>query len=191
MKTSISLQMTGEPENKIVETIKNYGTKIFGFIRSKVNNTEDAKDILQEVWFQLSRLTNIDDIENIGGWLYYVAKNKITDNYRKQKPESLDNYLWETEDGEFSIKEILLLDDSKNPEIGLFKEIFWEELITALNELPENQRQVFILNEIEDLTLKEIADKTNTNIKTIISRKGYAIKHLRKKLNDLYQELLN
>ncbi len=92
---------------------------------------------------------------------------------------------------EFSIREILLLDESNNPEIAMFKDVFWKELLTALNELPENQKSVFILNEIEEKTLQEIANLQHENLKTIISRKGYAVKHLRKKLLPLYTELIN
>jgi RNA polymerase sigma factor (sigma-70 family) len=81
------------------------------------------------------------------------------------------------------------LDDSNDPDLALFKDLFWKELLAALDELPENQKQVFVWNELEDLTLQEIADQTGENLKTIISRKGYAVKHLRKKLAYLYQEL--
>lgn len=97
-------------------------------------------------------------------------------------------YRSEDED-ELPIKEILLLDESANPELAIFKEQFWDELMSALDELPENQREAFILNEIEDFTLQEIADKNGENLKTIISRKGYAVKHLRKRLKNLYNEL--
>jgi len=84
-----------------------------------------------------------------------------------------------------------LADDSGNPELAMFKEAFWQEMTAALDELPENQREVFVLNEIEDETLQEIADKTGTKLKTVISRKGYAVKHLRKRLSHLYDELNN
>ena len=83
------------------------------------------------------------------------------------------------------------MDVTGNPELALFKELFWKELFTSLDELPENQKQVYILNELEDLTLQEIALQTGENLKTIISRKGYAVKHLRSKLNYLYNELEN
>lgn len=189
MKAETSLTMEEKPKNTISSTVSKFGKGLTSFVRGKVNSSEDAEDVLQEVWYQLSNFSNIDDIESMSGWLFQVAKNKITDLYRKKKPEALDNYSYENDEGEFSFKEILLLDDSENPDLALFKELFWSELLKALDELPENQKQVFILNEIEDLTLQEIADQTNENIKTIISRKGYAVKYLRKKLNYLYQEL--
>lgn len=173
----------------LTEVVKNYGSQLLRFIKGKVNKTEDAEDILQEVWYQTSRLTNIDELENVGAWLYSVTRNKITDNYRKKKSESLEDYVYEDEEGSFNVKEILLADDSNNPELQMFKDIFWDELMKALDELPEKQRTVFIQNEIEDLTLQEIADAEGENLKTIISRKGYAVKHLRVKLNYLYKEL--
>lgn len=189
MNADVTSSMSNNSKNTISNTISKFGKGLTSFIRGKVSSSEDAEDIAQEVWYQLSNFSNIDDIESISGWLYQVARNKITDLYRKKKPEPLENYSYENDEGEFSFKEILLLDDSGNPDLALFKELFWSELLKALEELPENQKQVFVLNEIEDFTLQEIADQTNENLKTIISRKGYAVKYLRKKLNYLYQEL--
>lgn len=176
-------------QNSVSQTITKYGKQLFSFIKNKVNIVEDAEDILQEVWYQFSNLTNIDALENSSAWLYAVSRNKITDFYRKKKTDNLEDYTYENEEGDFSIKDILLMDNSSNPELILFKEMIWEELLKALDELPENQRNVFIQNEMEDKTLQEIADETNQNLKTIISRKGYAVKHLRKKLLPLYNEL--
>ena len=105
------------------------------FIRPKVRNTEDAEDILQEVWYQFSNLTNIDDIANVGGWLFRVSNNKIIDKYRKKTTENLEDFVYEDDDGSFSIKDILLLDDSENPEILLFRDEVWKQLFTALEEL--------------------------------------------------------
>lgn len=164
---------------------------MFSFIQRRTKSLEDAEDILQEVWFQLSRLTNLDELENISAWLYAVSRNKITDSLRKRKHDSLEDFTTSDEEGFSEIKDILLMDTSNNPELELFKELFWSELQLALDELPENQRHVFIQNEMEDKTLQEIADASGENIKTIISRKGYAIKHLRKKLQPIYKDLLN
>ncbi|WMC06986.1 RNA polymerase sigma factor [Elizabethkingia anophelis] len=182
-------EMAEKKSASLSEVVKDYGSQLFRFIKGKVSKTEDAEDILQEVWYQTSRLTNIDDLENVGAWLYSVTRNKITDNYRKKKSDSLEDYTYEDEDGSFSIKEILLADDSNNPELKMFKDIFWDELMKALDELPDNQRRVFFQNEIEEKTLQEIADEEGENLKTVISRKGYAVKHLRKKLKHLYNEL--
>jgi RNA polymerase sigma factor (sigma-70 family) len=184
------MEMAETAKQNIVGTISEYGKRLFGFIRSKVRSEEDAEDLLQDVWYQFSNLSNINEIESVSGWLYQVARNKVTDFYRKKKSTSIEDYTYENEDGELNFKEILLADES-DPASKLFKEVFWEELMAGLDELPPNQREVFILNELEDMTLQEIADKTNESIKTIISRKSYAVKHLRKRLSNLYNEFNN
>lgn len=189
MEMTINPLMTETKQISLTDTIKKFGNKLFGFVRGKVKTNEDAEDILQEVWYQLSNLTNIDAIENTSAWLYSVSRNKITDFYRKKKTDNLEDYAYENEEGDFLIKNALLSDDSNDPELAMFKELFWDELRLALDELPENQRYVFIQNEMEDKTLQEIADESGENLKTIISRKGYAVKHLRKKLFSLYNEL--
>jgi RNA polymerase sigma factor (sigma-70 family) len=181
--------MAENSKNMITSSIKNYGKQLLIYIKGKVNSTEDAEDILQEVWFQLSNLTNIEELQSISGWLYQVARNKVIDLYRKKKTVSLEKYTYENEEGEMSIKDILLIDTNGNVELEMFKDMFWNELMKALDELPANQKEVFILNEIEEMTLQEIANNNNENLKTIISRKGYAVKYLRKKLNFLYQDL--
>lgn len=168
--------------NSLTHTINTMGKRLLSYIQSKVNVREDAEDILQEVWFQFSRLTDIDRLENTSAWLYAVAKNKITDFYRKSRLEKFD-----IEDFEF--KDLLLMDTSQNPDLNIFKDYVWDKFLEALNELPENQKLVFVQNELEDKTLQEIADETGENLKTIISRKGYALKNLRKKLEPIYNEL--
>ena len=182
--------MPGTTGEHIAATITEYGKRLFYFIRGKVSSDEDAEDILQDVWYQLSNAVNIEEIEQMSGWLHRVARNKITDSYRKKKPELLDDYSYQNEDGELGFKDILLADTS-DPEAQYIRDLFWEELFAALDELPEAQKQVFVLNELEDKTLQQIADATNENIKTIISRKGYAVKHLRKRLQMVYDELIN
>jgi RNA polymerase sigma factor (sigma-70 family) len=189
MELIMNYSMSEQRSTSLTSIVQQFGKKLFGFVRGKVKTTEDAEDIIQDVWYQLSNLTNVQDVENVGAWIYQVARNKVTDRYRKKTTDSLENYAYSDEDGEFNFKDILLLDDSNNPELGHFKELFWEELMDALDELPNNQREVFVLNELEDFTLQEIADQKGENIKTIISRKGYAVKHLRNKLNHLYNEL--
>lgn len=189
MELIMNYSMSEQRSTSLTSIVQQFGKKLFGFVRGKVKTTEDAEDIIQDVWYQLSNLTNVQDVENVGAWIYQVARNKVTDRYRKKTTDSLENYAYSDEDGEFNFKDILLLDDSNNPELGHFKELFWEELMDALDELPRSQREVFVLNELEDFTLQEIADQKGENIKTIISRKGYAVKHLRNKLNHLYNEL--
>ncbi len=189
METITTASMSDERHFSITETVQQFGKRLFGFVRGKVKTTEEAEDILQDVWYQFSRLSNLDELENVSAWLYRVAQNRVTDNYRKKKTENLEDYTYENDENEISFKEILLLDENASPELAIFKEEFWSELMQALDELPENQKEVFLLNEIEDFTLQEIADQKGENLKTIISRKGYAVKHLRKRLQHLYNEL--
>lgn len=189
MNHSLSLIMSEKKSSSVTQVVKRYGSQLLHFIKGKVGSVQDAEDILQDVWVQLSRLTNVAELESVSGWLYYVAKNKITDRYRKKQPERLEDFAYETDDGDLQIREILLMDDSESPDLKFFKDLFWKTLMDALDELPENQRLVFIQNEMEEKTLQEIATEQNENIKTIISRKGYAMKHIRKKLQYLYDEL--
>ena len=174
----------------IIQAIKDYGRQLFGFIRSRVGTDEDAEDILQDVWYQFSNLAEVEAIESVSGWLYRVARNKITDNYRKRKSEPREDQLMENKEGEMNFREILLAENA-DPEAENLKQLFWEELFNALNELPENQREVFILNELEEMTLQEIANRKNENLKTIISRKRYAVQHLRQRLENLYNDIVN
>jgi RNA polymerase sigma factor (sigma-70 family) len=181
--------MAGRQQN-IIQAIQDYGRQLFGFIRSRVKTNEDAEDILQDVWYQFSNQPEREAIESVSGWLYKVARNKITDRYRKKKNESLEDYSFYDEDGGLNFKEILLADNN-NPETEHLRQLFWEELFAALEELPENQRSVFTRNELEDMTLQEIADKEGEKLKTIISRKRYAVLHLRKRLETLYNDIIN
>ena len=178
-----------DKKNNILQTVNKYGKQLLGFIRGKVPTDEDAEDILQDVWYQLSNQSSPEEIDSISGWLFRVAKNKITDKYRKKKENSLEDFFTEDENG-LNIAEIFLADED-NPDTKELQQLFRETLFEALEELPQNQRDVFILNELEDKTLQQIADMKNENIKTIISRKRYAVVHLRKRLEDLYNEFIN
>ncbi|GGE17625.1 RNA polymerase subunit sigma-24 [Sphingobacterium cellulitidis] len=181
--------MSEKNAKSFTEVVKTYGGQLLRFVKSRVQKTADAEDILQEVWYQFSRVTNIDDLGNAGAWLYSVTRNKITDSYRKKKNESLDELTEGSDEDSFPIAHLLVADETDNPELKMFKDIFWDELMKALEELPEKQRKVFIMNEIEEMTLQEIANLENENLKTIISRKSYAVKHLRLRLRGLYNEL--
>ena len=182
--------MANNPGQNIIKAVTDYGKGLFSFIRGRVKTEEDAEDILQDVWYQLSNVVDIDEIEQMSGWLFKVARNKIIDRYRKKTPEALDDMGFENEDGDFDLSEIIVADDD-DPETVYMKDLFWQELFVALEELPENQRQVFVWNELEDKTLQQIADETGEKLKTIISRKGYAVKHLRARLDTLYNDFLN
>lgn len=183
----MSEQMAEKRERNISGVINEYGNRLFRFIRGRVPTNADAEDITQEVWYQLSRVVELDSIEQISGWLFRVARNRITDSYRKQKPDLLEDKNYENEEGNFNFKDILMA-DSVSPEDENLKEIFWEELFKALDELPEKQKNVFVWNELEDETFQEISDRTGINIKTLISRKRYAVQHLRTRLEALYTE---
>jgi len=176
-----------EQRTQKMAPVKLYGKRLFAFIRGRVRTHEDAEDILQEVWYQLYHTT--EAIEQMGAWLYRVARNKIIDRYRKKLPEPLDGYRTE-ENEDLGFQEILLA-DARDPETEYIKSVFWEQLQQGLNELPAGQREVFIWNELEGRSFAEIAAATGENIKTLISRKGYAVKHLRQKLQTLYNEFLN
>jgi RNA polymerase sigma factor (sigma-70 family) len=188
-KTAESNMSKGRQHN-LVQVVKDYSGRLMQFIRGKVNTDEDAEDVLQDVWYQLSNVSAIDSIEQVSGWLYAVARNKITDRYRKQKPELLDDLGYEDEDGELHLPDLLLSSDS-DPETEHLRGVFWDALFAALEELPDKQRTVFIQNELEDKTLQEIADARGENLKTIISRKRYAVQHLRSRLQYLYDDLIN
>lgn len=177
-------------DRTITNTIRTYGQRLFGFIRSRVATNADAEDILQEVWYQLSKVVDVDSIEQVSSWLFRVARNKVTDNYRKKKPDLLEDFT-ANQEGEGIPFQDLLLADFNTPETETFKEIFWETLLDALDKLPEKQRYVFVQNELEGKTLQQIADEQGENIKTLISRKRYAVQFLRKQLQDLYDELLD
>ena len=176
-------------QQSIIQVVQNYGKRLFGFIRSRVKNDEDAEDILQEVWYQLSSIIDTEPIEQMSSWLFRVSRNRIVDKNRKQTTLSLDDMTYEDEDGEIVFPEALF-SDSTSDETEFDRKIFREAFFKALNELPEKQREVFVWNELEDITLQQIADKTGESIKTIISRKRYAVKFLRDKLRNMY-EIIN
>ena len=171
----------------IQNAVQNYGKRLFNFIRRRVKNDEDAEDILQDVWYQLSSIIDTEPIVQLSSWLYRVSRNRIVDKKRKRKPQSLEDLAFEDEEGEMVFPEALLL-GSNDPDTELERAYLKEIFYAALSELPEKQREVFVLNEMEDLTLQEIADRTGESIKTIISRKHYAVVHLRKRLQEIYNE---
>lgn len=181
--------MTKQRDKTIGKVVQEYSNRLFRFIRGRVNTNAEAEDILQDVWYQFSKVVDTASIEQVSGWLFRVARNRVTDTYRKKKEDHLEDYAYEDEEGESLFREILLA-DNHTPETEFLRQAFWEELFAALEELPQNQRDVFVWNELEDQTFQEISDRTGVNIKTLISRKRYAVKHLRTRLEDLYQEFL-
>jgi RNA polymerase sigma factor (sigma-70 family) len=174
-------------DQKIIRALRENGKRLFRFIRSRVRSNEDAEDILQEVWLQLSRVLDIEPIEEISAWLYQVARNRIIDKQRKKKPLALSDLLLDTDVDEADLAATLFA-DTGNPDDELSRRLFRDQLLHALAALPPKQRQVFILNEIEGRTFQEIADQTGENIKTLISRKRYATRKLRERLADFCDE---
>ena len=184
--------MTQSTRRNITTVISQFGKRLMGFIRQRVNNEADAEDVLQDVWYQLTTTVDTQPIEQLSNWLFTVARNKITDRYRKKKPESLEGLLG-TDEGEedgFSFSKILS-DTNPGPEMEYLHTLFWKTLEDALQELPEEQRTVFVWNELEGLSFKAIAERTGENVNTLISRKRYAVLYLRQKLQDLYNEIIN
>ena len=187
---TIPTAMSVERNNNITNTIKVMSKRLLGFIKLRVANTEDAEDILQDVFYQFAG--NTEPIKQVSSWLYRVARNKITDNYRKQKLPLADDVLssMETDEAMLDWKEILLPSDA-NPETTYLRNLFWETLQQALDELPPEQSAVFIQNEIEGIPFKDIEQQTGVSVATLISRKRYAVLHLRERLGVLKDELLN
>jgi RNA polymerase sigma factor (sigma-70 family) len=132
----------------------------------------------------------VEAIEQVSAWLYQVARNRITDKYRKKRTTALEDFAYEDEEGGINFKEILLAQDD-DPDARMLRELFWRELMAALEEIPEKQRLVFVQNELEEKTLQQIADEQGENLKTIISRKRYAVQRLRERLETIYRDLLD
>ena len=185
-----------QQQNEIIEqTVKNERKKLLKFIKTRVGNEEDASDILQDVFYQLaSNHGMVETIENMASWLYRVTRNKIIDWYRKRKTESIDTMTAfddEDEDGYFSNLAALSSSQSDNPDAVFERQLVWDTMYEALSELPEEQREVFILHELENKSFNEIAEQTGVSVNTLLSRKRYAVLYLREKLKDLYDELIN
>ncbi len=187
---TINPRMPSSPAKNIASVISRFGKRLLGFIRQRVGNEADAEDILQDVWYQLTTTVDTEPIEQISGWLFAVARNKIIDRYRKKKPEALEPMLRDGEDPAATDLTGILLDDSQNPETANLRALFWKTLQGALDELPEEQRLVFVWNELEDIPFKEISAMTGENVNTLISRKRYAVLFLRERLMNLYKEIV-
>jgi len=184
-----SLGMTAERRATVTETINAYSKRLMGFIRRRAKSDADAEDVLQDVFQQL--VGHSEPIEQVAAWLFRVARNKITDRIRKKKPEALED-IFGSDDTELGLDWTELFpQEGINPETEYLRALFWEELATALAELPAEQREVFISHELEGISFKDLSEKTGETVNTLISRKRYAVLHLRERLRGLRDELLN
>jgi RNA polymerase sigma factor (sigma-70 family) len=179
--------MASERKQGIAGIIDQFGKKLMGFIRKRMPNEADAEDILQDVFYQLA--ANTEPIEQLSGWLYRVARNKITDRQRKKKDLLLEDTLGGGDEA-FDWTE-LVLDETGGPETEYLRNLFWEALQAALDELPPEQRDVFVMTELEGIPFKEIAEAAGVSVNTLLSRKRYAVLHLRERLQVLKDELLH
>ena len=164
--------------------VKTERKRLFDFIRRRVRTEEDAEDILQDVFYQLLASYSVTEpIEKMTSWLFTVARNKIIDWYRKKKtvPPPSD------EDGPINLEDILY-DKSQSPDEVFNRSLVWTELADALDDLPEKQREVFVMHELDGKSFKEIAEITGESINTLLSRKRYAVLQLRERLQQLYDE---
>jgi len=161
--------------------------RLFDFIRRRVGTEEDAEDILQDVFLQLASSANVTEpIEHLTSWLFTVARNKVIDWYRKKRPKST-SFDGSDADGPLNLSEILF-DPAQDPDQVYARSLVWTELAGALDELPEDQRKVFVMHELEGKSFKEIAAITGDPLNTLLSRKRYAVLFLRDRLQELYDE---
>jgi RNA polymerase sigma factor (sigma-70 family) len=178
--------MALEQNNSLSETIRREGARLQQFIRRRVADAGDAEDILQEVFYELVETNRLMlPIENVGAWLFRVARNRITDLFRKKKPEPLDD----ASSGPALAD--LLPSPEAGPEATYARSVLLEEIEEALAELPEEQRAVFVAHEIEGRSFKEMAAETGLSVNTLLSRKRYAVLHLRLRLQEIYDEFTN
>jgi RNA polymerase sigma factor (sigma-70 family) len=167
--------------------------RLLGFIRNRVSSTEEAEDILQDVFYQfISGFDTIESLDRVTSWLFSVARNKIIDRYRRDaaRPQRTEfaTQTGNDEDAPITLQEILP-DLGNTPEDSYLREMIWEAIMEALDELPADQREIFIQNEMEERSFREISEETGVSINTLLSRKRYAILALRKRLQNLYNEL--
>ena len=176
------------------KTFRQEKDKLLGFIRNRVGSTEEAEDILQDVFVQfVTGFDTIESIDRVTSWLYSVARNKIIDRYRRDavrpKRADFDLAAGRDEDAPLTLQDILP-DLGNSPEASLLRDAIWDQIMLALEELPAEQREIFIQNEMEERSFREIADETGLSINTLLSRKRYAILALRKKLQAFYNDVV-
>jgi len=178
-----------EQDQRISEVVKREQSRLRNFIRRRVPDPGDAEDILQEVFYELVEANRLlMPIEHVTGWMFRVARNRITDLFRKKKTESFSDAAVTGEDEELLHFEDLLPSPDAGPDALFARNVLLEELEFALDELPEEQRAVFVGHEIEGRTFKEMAAESGVSINTLLARKRYAVLHLREQLRNIYDE---
>ena len=189
MEATLPAPYSDEIGRWIAETTRREGSRLRGFIRRRVTDEADAEDILQEVFFELAEAYRLlRPVEEVGAWLFRVARNRIIDRFRKSRLEAAPQPATaESESAETSWEDLLPSREA-GPEAAYARSILLEELDRALDELPEEQRQVFIAHELEGRSFKELAAESGVSVNTLLSRKHYAVLHLRKRLQDIYEE---
>jgi len=181
--------MALEPDQRISEVVKREQSRLRNFIRRRVPDPRDAEDVLQDVFYKLVEANRLlMPIEHVTGWLFRVARNRITDLFRKKKPESFGDAAVEGEDGEVLQIEDLLPSPNAGPDALYVRNLLLDELELALDELPEEQRDVFVAHELEGRSFKQMAAETSVSVNTLLSRKRYAVLHLRERLQSIHDE---
>jgi len=184
--------MAVEQDQRISEVVKREGSRLRNFIRRRVPDPRDAEDVLQDVFYRLVEANRLlMPIDHVTGWLFRVARNRITDLFRKKTPELFSDALVENEEGEALQIEDLLPSPDAGPEALYFRNLVLDELELALDELPDEQREVFVAHELEGRSFKELAEETGVSVNTLLSRKRYAVLHLRERLQSIHDEFLN
>jgi RNA polymerase sigma factor (sigma-70 family) len=189
---NIPTLMAAEQNRFLTETVNKERRRLFEFIRKRVPETEDAEDIVQDVFIELTENLRVDNvIERVSGWMYRVARNKIADLFRRRRTESLEaRYEKFNEDGEEGLGlNDLLPDASEGPDAQYARRVIMSELMLALDELPEEQSWVFVQNEIEGRPFRELAEEAGVSLNTLLSRKRYAVLFLRERLKELYLDM--
>jgi len=190
MNELASLISMTEQDRQISRVVAEERSRLRNFIRRRVPDPADAEDIVQEVFYELVEANRmLMPISHVTGWLFRVARNRITDLFRKKKAEPFSDVAIESEEGELLRIEDLLPSPDAGPEALYARRVLLEELEDALDELPEEQREVFVAHEIEGRSFKEISAETGVNLNTLLARKRYAVLHLRERLHDIYDEL--
>jgi RNA polymerase sigma factor (sigma-70 family) len=189
MNEAASLErMALEPDQRITEVVKREQSRLRSFIRRRVPDEFDAEDVLQDVFYRLVEANRLlMPIDHVTGWLFQVARNRITDLFRKKKPENFSDVAVETADDTLLLEDLLPSPDA-GPDALYARSVLLDELEDALDELPEEQRQVFIGHEIEGLSFKEMAVETGVSVNTLLGRKRNAVLHLRERLQGVYDE---